>query len=132
MILIYFLCIHVCAKYVNERKFNLDVAELTWINILQIYLDGLRVENIELKSKIFIGLTIQKAYLNDVQRTIFYNAICNEIETGCDEIQIICHTAIIDFATLYLQEILLLAKDKLLLNIGELYYIQMYTVNKLM
>lgn len=115
-------CAYICVKYViNERKFNVDVPELAWTNILQIYLDGLTVENIELKSKIFVGLTIQKAYLNDVQRTIFYNAICNEIETGCDDIQIICHTAIIDFATLYLQEILLLVKDRLLSNTGKLY-----------
>ncbi|XP_029667958.1 MMS19 nucleotide excision repair protein homolog [Formica exsecta] len=93
-----------------------DVPELAWTNILQIYLDDLTVDNIELKSKIFVGLTIQKAYLNDVQRTIFYNAICDEIEIGCIEIQIICHTAIVDFATLYLQEILLLIKDRLLSN----------------
>lgn len=83
-------------------------------------MDDLTVDNIELKSKIFVGLTIQKAYLNDVQRTIFYNAICDEIEIGCIEIQIICHTAIVDFATLYLQEILLLIKDRLLSNTGEL------------
>lgn len=87
------------------------------------------VENTELKSKIFVGLTIQKAYLNYVQRAVFYNAICNEIETGCDEIQIICHTAIVDFATLYLQEILLLIKDRLLLKIGEL-YINEYIINQ--
>lgn len=84
-----------------------------------MYLDSLTEENTELKSKIFVGLTIQKAYLNVVQRTVFYNTICNEIETGCDEIQIICHTAIIDFATLYLQEILLLIKDRLLSKTGE-------------
>lgn len=96
-----------------------DVSELAWTNILQIYLDGLVIENTELKSRIFVGLMIQKAYLNDVQRTVFYNVICNEIEAGCDEIQIICHTAIIDFATLYLQEILLLIKDRLLSKTDE-------------
>jgi len=61
----------------------------SWTNIPQTYLDSLSVENIELKSKIFFGLAIQKAHLNDVQRSILYNAICNEIETGCDKIQII-------------------------------------------
>lgn len=69
----------------------------------------------------FLGLTIQKAYLNDVQRSVLYNAICKEIETGCDEIQIICHTTILDFAALYLQEISLLVKERLLLDASELH-----------
>ncbi|XP_067215509.1 MMS19 nucleotide excision repair protein homolog isoform X2 [Linepithema humile] len=95
-----------------------DVPELAWVNIPQIYLDGLTAEDIELKSKIFLGLTIQKKYLNDVQRSICYNAICNEIETGCHEMQIICHTTIIDFTALYLEEILLVT-ERLSLNIDE-------------
>ncbi|KYN36651.1 MMS19 nucleotide excision repair protein like protein [Trachymyrmex septentrionalis] len=97
-----------------------DVPELSWTNIPQTYLDGLTVENIELKSKIFFGLTIQKAHLNGVQRSILYDAICNEIGTGCDKIQIICHTTIIDFATLYLEEIIMLVKERLLSNIDEM------------
>lgn len=101
-------------------KFYLDVPELSWTNIPQTYLDGLIVESIELKSKIFLGLTIQKAHLNDVQRSVIYNALCNEIETGCDKIQYICHTIIIDFAALYLEEISVLVKEKLLLNTGKL------------
>lgn len=67
----------------------------------------------------FFGLAIQKKYLNDVQRSICYTAICNEIETGCQEMQIICHTIIIDFAALYLEEILLVT-ERLSLNIGGL------------
>jgi len=101
-------------------KFNLDVSELSWTNIPQTYLDNLTVESIELKSKIFLGLIIQKAHLNDVQRYILYNEICNEIETGCDEIQSICHTIVTDFATLYLEEISMLVKERLLSNIGKL------------
>lgn len=101
-------------------EFNLDIPELSWTDIPKIYLDGLTVESIELKSKIFFGFSIQKAHLNDVQRSILYNAICNEIETGCDEIQIICHTTIIDFATLYIEEISMLVKERLLSNIGKL------------
>ncbi|EGI62396.1 MMS19 nucleotide excision repair protein-like protein [Acromyrmex echinatior] len=102
------------------RNIASDVPELSWTNIPQIYLDSLTVENIELKSKIFFGLTIQKAHLNGVQRSILYNAICNEIGTGCDKIQIICHTTIIDFATLYLEEIIMLVKERLLSNIDEM------------
>ncbi|XP_011641202.1 MMS19 nucleotide excision repair protein homolog isoform X2 [Pogonomyrmex barbatus] len=97
-----------------------DVPELSWTNIPQTYLDSLMVESTELKSKIFYGLTIQKGYLNDVQRSILYNAVCNEIETGCDEIQIVCHTTIIDFATLYHEEILTLVKERLLSNTDEI------------
>lgn len=85
-----------------------------------MYLDSLTIQSIELKNKIFFGLTIQKAHLNNVQRSILYNVICNEIETGCDKIQIICHTTIIDFAALYLEEISMLVKERLLLNIGKL------------
>lgn len=96
-----------------------DVPELSWTNVPQMYLDDLTIENTELKSKIFFGLTIQKAYLNDVQRSMLYNAVCNEIETGCDKIQIVCHTTIIDFATLYLEEISMLVKERLLSNIDE-------------
>jgi len=107
--------------YKNKLKFNLDIPELAWANIAQIYLNDLRVENIELKSKVFSGLTFQKAYLYDLQRSVLYNEICNEIETGCDEIQDVCHIIIIDFAALYLQEISLLIEEKLLSNIGKLY-----------
>ncbi|XP_012522997.2 MMS19 nucleotide excision repair protein homolog [Monomorium pharaonis] len=96
-----------------------DIPELSWTNISQMYLDSLTAESIELKSKIFFGLTIQKMRLNDVQRSILYNAICNEIEKGCDKIQIICHTTIIDFAVLYLEEISMLVKERLLSNIDE-------------
>lgn len=92
---------------------------MTWTNIPQIYLDGLTVDNIELKSKMFHGLTIQKAYLNDAQRSILYNVICNEIETGCDKVQSLCHRITIDFAALYPQEISLLVKERLLLFTGE-------------
>lgn len=77
-------------------------------------------KDIELKSKIFLGLTIQKKYLNNTQRSICYNAICNEIETGCHEMQIICHTTITDFAALYLEEILLVT-ERFSLNMGKLY-----------
>lgn len=84
-----------------------------------MYLGSLTVENIELKSKIFLGLIIQRAYLNYVQRSMLYDVICNEIETGCDKIQNICHTIIIDFATLYLEEISMLVEEKLLLNTGK-------------
>jgi len=118
-------------------KFDLDVPELSWINIPQTYLDSLSIEDIELKSKILFGLAIQKAHLNHVQRSILYNAICNEIETGCDKIQIICYTTIIDFAALYLEEISMLVKEKLLPNIGKYKYIidvnlllSMYSINK--
>ncbi|KAL0109927.1 hypothetical protein PUN28_013521 [Cardiocondyla obscurior] len=93
-----------------------DVPELSWTNIPQTYLDGLVEESIELKSKIFLGVTIQKAHLNDVQRSVLYNAICNEIETGCDKIQSTCHSVIIDFAALYLEEISILVKERLLSN----------------
>ncbi|XP_071561201.1 MMS19 nucleotide excision repair protein-like isoform X2 [Temnothorax nylanderi] len=96
-----------------------DIPELSWTNIPQTYLDGLTIESTELKSKIFLGLMIQKAYLNDVQRSILYNAICNEIETGCDKIQSICHTTVIDFAALYLEEISMLVKERLLSNTDE-------------
>jgi len=101
-------------------KYNLDVPELTWTNISQIYLDGLTAEDVELKSKMFLGLASQKKYLNDVQRSICYNAICNEIDTGCHEMQTICHTVIIDFAALYLEEILLLV-ERLSLDIGKFF-----------
>ncbi|XP_071637667.1 MMS19 nucleotide excision repair protein [Temnothorax longispinosus] len=96
-----------------------DIPELSWTNIPQTYLDGLTIKSTELKSKIFLGLMIQKAYLNDVQRSILYNAICNEIETGCDKIQSTCHTTVIDFAALYLEEISVLVKERLLSNTDE-------------
>ncbi|XP_024882237.1 MMS19 nucleotide excision repair protein homolog [Temnothorax curvispinosus] len=96
-----------------------DIPELSWTNIPQTYLDGLTIKSTELKSKIFLGLMIQKAYLNDVQRSILYNAICNEIETGCDKIQSTCHTVVIDFAALYLEEISVLVKERLLSNTDE-------------
>ncbi|XP_026830696.1 MMS19 nucleotide excision repair protein homolog isoform X2 [Ooceraea biroi] len=96
-----------------------SIQELAWANIPQTYLDDLTVENIELKSKVCLGLTLQKAHLNDVQRSVVYNAICNEIEAGRDEIQAVCHATIIDFAALHPQEISLLVEERLLSNMDE-------------
>ncbi|XP_032684035.1 MMS19 nucleotide excision repair protein homolog isoform X2 [Odontomachus brunneus] len=93
-----------------------DIPELRWTNISQIYLDGLAVENIKLRSKMFFGLVIQRSYLNETQRSILYNAIYDQIETGCDKIQTVCHTTILEFAVLYPQEITLLLKKRFLLN----------------
>jgi len=118
---LYILIFFINSYYINKLKFNPDVPELAWANIPQIYLNDLTVENVELKSKVFTGLTLQKAYLHDLQRSILYNEIWNEIETGCDEIQDVCHITIIDFAALYLQEISLLIEERLLSNIGELH-----------
>lgn len=86
-----------------------------------MYLDGLTVENIKLRSKLFLGLVIQRSYLNETQRSILYNAIYDQIETGCDKIQTVCHTTILEFAVLYPQEITLLLKKKFLLNTGVLH-----------
>ncbi|XP_014487511.1 PREDICTED: MMS19 nucleotide excision repair protein homolog [Dinoponera quadriceps] len=96
-----------------------DIPELRWTNISQIYLDSLTAENIKLKSKIFLGLAIQKSCLNKEQRFILYNAICDQIDTGCDEIQITCHTTILEFSVLYPQEIILLVKERFLFNADE-------------
>lgn len=86
-----------------------------------MYLDGLTIENIKLRSKMFLGLAIQKPYLNETQRSVLYNALCNQIEMGCDKIQTVCHTTILEFATLYPREITLLVTERFLLNAGELH-----------
>lgn len=86
-----------------------------------MYLDDLTVENIKLKSEIFLGLVIQRSHLNETQRSILYSAIYDQIETGCDKIQTICHTTILEFAVLYPQEITLFVKERFLLNAGELH-----------
>lgn len=102
-------------------KFILDVPELKWTNICQMYLDGLTIENIKLRSKMFFGLVIQKLYLNEIQRSILYNAICDQIEMGCDKMQIVCHTTILEFAVLHPEEIKLLVKERFLLKAGKLH-----------
>lgn len=73
----------------------------------------------ELQSKILFGLTIQKAYLNEVHRTLLYDKICNLIGTNCNEIKILCHSALLSFATLYSNEISTLIKEKFQLNTGK-------------
>lgn len=67
----------------------------------------------ELKSKLITGLIIQKSHLKESHRVSLYNSICNEIDTGCEEVRNACHLCIEAFATLYPNEVLTLVKEKL-------------------
>ncbi|XP_050484310.1 MMS19 nucleotide excision repair protein isoform X1 [Bombus huntii] len=107
-------------KTASDHGFTIkDVPELAWTDIPNLYLNELSTENMELQSKILFGLTIQKAYLNEVHRTLLYDKICNLIGTNCNEIKILCHSALLSFATLYSNEISTLIKEKFQLNTDE-------------
>ncbi|KAI4493219.1 hypothetical protein M0802_009507 [Mischocyttarus mexicanus] len=90
-----------------------SIPELTWTDIPQLYIDGLNDKYIELRSKILIGLTIQRAYLNQTHRIILYDTICNEIDNGSVLLIQICHTCLVEFSILYPNEILTLTREKL-------------------
>nr|XP_033340790.1 MMS19 nucleotide excision repair protein homolog [Megalopta genalis] len=107
-------------KISSEHKIDIkSVAELSWTDIPQLYLSELSTQHTELQSRLLVGLTLQKLYLNDIHRRCLYEKICNLIETSCNEMRIICHASILAFASLYPQEISALIKEKFKLEIGE-------------
>lgn len=59
-------------------------------------------------------------YLNEVHRSLLYDKICNLIETSCNELRMVCHAAILTFATLYPREISALIRERLPLITGKL------------
>lgn len=101
-------------KIASELGFPIkSIPELTWTDIPQLYIDELTDKHIELKSKILIGLTIQRAYLNQTHRILLYDTICNEIDNGNVLLTKICHASLAEFATLYPNEVLTLTQEKL-------------------
>ncbi|KAF7410203.1 hypothetical protein HZH68_004584 [Vespula germanica] len=101
-------------KISSDLGFSIkNVPELTWTDIPQLYFDELSKQSIELRIKILVGLTIQRAYLKETHRILLYDTICNEIDTGCEEMRNICHTCLAAFANLYPDEVLVLVQEKL-------------------
>ncbi|KAK2586153.1 hypothetical protein KPH14_001420 [Odynerus spinipes] len=101
-------------KIASDLGFSIkSVPELAWTDIPQLYFDELMKQSTELKSKLIAGLTIQRSYLKESNRVLLYDTICNEIDTGCEEVRNICHVCIAAFANLYPNEVLALVKEKL-------------------
>ncbi|XP_015188175.1 PREDICTED: MMS19 nucleotide excision repair protein homolog [Polistes dominula] len=101
-------------KIASDLSFPIkSIPELTWTDIPQLYIDGLTDNYIELRSKILIGLTIQRAYLNQTHRILLYDTVCNEIDNGNLLLIKICHACLAEFATLYPNEVLTLTQEKL-------------------
>ncbi|XP_054016831.1 MMS19 nucleotide excision repair protein homolog [Hylaeus anthracinus] len=100
-----------------DHEFNIkSVPELSWTDVPQLYLNDLSIQHTELQSRLLVGLTIQKMYLNEVHRKSLYDRICNLIEMGCNEIRTICHTSILTFATLYPRDISALVQERFQLD----------------
>ncbi|XP_035736209.1 MMS19 nucleotide excision repair protein homolog isoform X1 [Vespa mandarinia] len=101
-------------KIASDLDFSIkNVPELTWTDIPQLYFEELSKQSTELRIKILIGLTIQRAYLKETHRILLYDIICNEIDTGCEEMRNICQACLAAFANLYSNEVLLLVQEKL-------------------
>ncbi|XP_076678333.1 MMS19 nucleotide excision repair protein [Andrena cerasifolii] len=107
-------------KISSDHGFNISsIPELSWTDIPQLYLSELSTQHAELQSRILLGLTAQKMYLNEVHRSLFYDKICNLIETSCNELRMVCHESILTFATLYPREISALIRERFPLNTDE-------------
>lgn len=107
-------------KIAVDHGFNIkDIPELAWTDIPQLYLNELLTPNEELQSRILSGLTLQKTYLNEVHRSLLYDKIYTLIESNSNELRALCHTSLLNFATLYPCEVTALIKEKYQLNTGE-------------
>ncbi|XP_076650340.1 MMS19 nucleotide excision repair protein isoform X2 [Halictus rubicundus] len=107
-------------KISSKHGFDIkSVPELSWTDIPQLYLSELSTEHVELQSRLLVGLTMQKLYLNEIHRSSLYEKICSLIETSCNQMRMICHASVLAFASLYPQEISVLIKEKFKLEIGE-------------
>ncbi|CAK9794946.1 MMS19 nucleotide excision repair protein [Anthophora plagiata] len=107
-------------KIACDHKFGVkDVPELTWTDIPQLYLNEISTQSTELQLKIIFGLTVQKAYLTEAHRALFYDKICSLSGTGNNEVRTLCHSSLLSFATLYPCEISTLIKEKFQLETGE-------------
>lgn len=84
-----------------------------------MYFEELSKQSTELRIKILIGLTIQRGYLKEIHRILLYDTICNEIDTGCEEMRNICHACLAAFANLYPNEVLVLVQEKLQIDKGK-------------
>lgn len=91
----------------EEQGFTLkDVPELAWTDIPLLYLNALNTDNTQLKIKTFSGLTILKSSLNETARKVFYEKICEAVDSGNNELKNICHSCLLSFAKIYPKEIL--------------------------
>ncbi|XP_078052901.1 MMS19 nucleotide excision repair protein isoform X2 [Augochlora pura] len=107
-------------KISSEHEIDVKgVPELSWTDIPQLYLSELSTQHTELQSRLLVGLTLQKLYLNETHRKSLYEKICNLIDTSCYEMRMICDASVLAFASLYPEEILALIKEKFKLEIGE-------------
>ncbi|KAK1125132.1 hypothetical protein K0M31_006471 [Melipona bicolor] len=107
-------------KIASDHGFTIkNVPELAWTDIPNLYLNELSTKNMELQSKILLGLKIQKAYLNEAHRTLFYDKICDLIGTSYNEVNTLCHSSLLSFAISYPHEISTLIKEKFQLNADE-------------
>lgn len=102
-----------------NMKYDLDVPELSWTDIPQLYLNELSTPDTELQSQLLLGLTLQKTYLNKVHRNSLYDKICNLSETNSNELKTICYTSLLSFAILYSGEISSLMKQRFSLTDGK-------------
>ncbi|KOC63670.1 MMS19 nucleotide excision repair protein like protein [Habropoda laboriosa] len=107
-------------KIASDNKFHIkDVPELAWMDIPQLYFNEISTQCTELQSKILFGLTIQKAYLNEMHRTQLYDIICSLSKIGNNEIRKLCQSSLLSFTTLYPREISTLIKKKFQLKYDE-------------
>lgn len=90
-----------------------DVPTLTWTDIPGLYLNELSSKEMTLKSKAFVGLSLQKSFLNETQRTKLYDSICHEIDAGCPELKGPCHKVLAVFTNYHPNEILKLFDSRL-------------------
>lgn len=119
MYLIYFwICIE---KYFQrDINFFIDVPELAWTDVPNLYLNELLIQNTELQRKILFGLTVQKAHLNEIHRAQLYDKICSLSEINCNDTKTLCYSSLLNFAMLYPREISALIKEKFQLYNGKI------------
>nr|XP_012153539.1 PREDICTED: MMS19 nucleotide excision repair protein homolog isoform X2 [Megachile rotundata] len=112
--------LNIFIKIACDHRFNIkDVPELSWTDIPQLYLHELSTHHAELQTQLLLGLTLQKAYLNEVHRSSLYDKICSLSKTNSDEIKTICYASLLSFAILYPREISNLMKERFLLTADE-------------
>ncbi|XP_023290256.1 MMS19 nucleotide excision repair protein homolog isoform X2 [Orussus abietinus] len=94
-----------------------SVPELAWTDLPLLYLNELNTEAEELQSKVLQGLIAQKSYLNDVHRATLYEVICKKIDFTSNEVETVCCSCLLAFATLYPGEVLNVVTEKLSIDV---------------
>lgn len=97
-------------------EYLLDIPDLAWTDIPQIYFNEINSINNDLKTQAVIGLTLQKKHLNENHRNLLYEKLCYEIENGSDEMLDTYFQCISNFAALYPKEIISLFNERLTLQ----------------